>query len=148
MREHQARVIVPTDAALPVLTAAAPVAGREFAVVDACRTGDDDWDPLLQCTVLSGPPKRYAFPGAIVTADPVPGRLDAVRLRADKPAFFVTPDIDGVAGAFDDASVLLLPGEDRVLTFRHYKSQASLPIRKTEVHGLGIRVFKATGALA
>ena len=41
-------------------------------------------------------------------------------LSADAPAFFVKPEASEFAGAFDDASVLLLPGETRRLAFRSF----------------------------
>ena len=41
-------------------------------------------------------------------------------LHADAPAFFVKPEASEFAGAFDDASFLLLPGETRRLAFRSF----------------------------
>ena len=40
------------------------------------------------------------------------------RAAADAPAFFVKPEAEAFDGVFDDASILLLPGEPRILAFR------------------------------
>lgn len=41
----------------------------------------------------------------------------AVTLRSNKPAFFVTCDIQGIRGEFDDNFFTLLPGEPRTIVF-------------------------------
>ena len=109
---------VPADRAIEIAAAAVPSGG--FAhVVDAKPAGSADFDPLLRLVVLADKPKRLDLPDARVTlsAGGVPGTF---ALSTDAPAFFVKPEASEFAGAFDDASVLLLPGESRTLTFRSF----------------------------
>ncbi len=47
-------------------------------------------------------------------------------LSADRPAFFVKPEASEFAGAFDDASFTLLPGEKRTVTFRSFDGRTPL----------------------
>ena len=136
---HEARADVPPDRAVTVMDVPAPRPGDTFGVVDARRPHEAVWDPTLQCTVLAGPPKRYAFPGAEVAVAPVAAMPDAFRLTTDRPAFFVMPEFDGRAGAFDDAS-LLLPGEDRIVRFRPFDAAGPVPSEALpRLRGLGLR---------
>jgi beta-mannosidase len=52
--------------------------------------------------------------------DITPAGAGVFRFIADAPAFFVRPEAPAFAGAFDDASFLLLPGEDRIVGFRSF----------------------------
>jgi hypothetical protein len=62
--------------------------------------------------------KRYDFPQAKVTLTAA-GKPGVFTLSADKPAFFVKPEASKFAGAFDDASFALLPGETRTPEGEH-----------------------------
>lgn len=73
LESHATEIDVPLDQAVPALSCPGPAAARAFAVVDARLSDAAGWDPALQGVVLSGPPKRYAFPGA---------RVEACRSRA------------------------------------------------------------------
>lgn len=109
---------VPTDRAIQLgaIKGAVPATDALF-IIDA-RTNDEvDFDPLKRLTVLLDKPKRYRLPAAIVTleAGDLPGTF---ALSADQPAFYVKPEAQAFAGAFDDASFTVLPGEKRTLTFQ------------------------------
>ena len=100
---------MPTDRAIEIAAAAVPSGG--FAhVIDAQPAGAADFDPLLRLVVLADKPKRLDLPDARVTLS-AGGTAGSFTLSADAPAFFVKPEASEFAGAFDDASVLLLPGE-------------------------------------
>jgi len=53
---------------------------------------------------------------------------------ADAPAFFVKPKAPDYDGAFDDASFLLLPGEDRVIRFRSFDGRMPHADQLTMMH--------------
>ena len=108
----------PIDRAVEIAAPAVPAGGLAY-VIDGRATGSADFDPLKRLVVLADKPKRLDLPAAQVTlaAGDAPGRFV---LSADAPAFFVKPEASAFAGAFDDASVLLLPGETRMLTFRSF----------------------------
>ncbi len=109
---------VPGDRAIEI--GSPTISGGGFAhVIDARRAGAAEFDPLMRLVVLADKPKRLDLPEATVTlaAGEVPGAFVA---SADAPAFFVKPEASAFAGAFDDASFLLLPGENRALAFRSF----------------------------
>ncbi len=109
---------VPGDRAVEI--GVAPVPAGSFAfVIDGRKAGAADFDPLMRLTVLADKPKRLDLPEARVTlaAGEAPGSFV---LSADAPAFFLKPEAPEFGGAFDDASLLLLPGETRTLTFRSF----------------------------
>ena len=118
LNETMLSAAVPTDRAIEIAAAAVPDGGLAH-VIDARAAGAADFDPLLRLIVLADKPKRLDLPEAKVTlqAGDAPGTFVAF---ADAPAFFVKPEAPEFAGAFDDASVLLLPGETRRLTFRSF----------------------------
>jgi beta-mannosidase len=109
---------IPPDKAAELRRFAAPRVADVFYVLDARRKGAADYDPLMQLVVFRDKPKRYDLPLATVTAEPVSGQAGTFRLSADRPAFFVKPEAEAFDGAFDDASILILPGEPRILAFR------------------------------
>ena len=109
---------IPGDRAIEI--AAVPMASGGLAhVVDGRRAGETDFDPLLRLVVLADKPKRLDLPDAQVTLS-AGDTAGTFTLSTDAPAFFVKPEASGFAGAFDDASVLLLPGETRRLAFRSF----------------------------
>ncbi|MBN8998193.1 MAG: glycoside hydrolase family 2 protein, partial [Rhizobiales bacterium] len=112
--ERRVNAHLPPDRAVDIVSVAAPPANDRFYVID-CRF-DAAFDPLAQLVVFPDVPKRFDLPAArIAVANDGPGRFV---LAADAPAFYVRPEAEGRAGHFDDASFLLLPGEERVVTFR------------------------------
>ena len=118
LAETMLSAAVPTDRAIEIAAPAVPDRGLAH-VIDARAAGAADFDPLLRLIVLADKPKRLDLPEAKVTlqAGDAPGTFT---LSADAPAFFVKPEASEFAGAFDDASVLLLPGETRRLAFRSF----------------------------
>ena len=67
-----------------------------------------------------------------------------VKLRTDRPAFFVTLDPDEVEGEFDDNVITLLPGEARTLTFTARAGKA-LTVQKLE---RGFKLYQLRGTYA
>ena len=121
LEEETAEATVPAERAARVWSFAAPPADDYFLVVDArVGGGSVGYDSMLRTVVLPDKPKRFEFPEATVTVEPVARQPDAFAITADKPAFFVRPEAAGFDGAFEDASFLLLPGEKRTLGFRSY----------------------------
>ncbi len=109
---------VPTDRAVEIAAPALPDGGLAH-VIDGRLAGAADFDPLMRLVVLADKPKRLDLPDAAVTLA-AGDTAGAFTLAADAPAFFVRPEASEFAGAFDDASLLLLPGETRTLTFRSF----------------------------
>ncbi len=109
---------IPGDRAVEIAAVPMPSAGLVH-VIDGRVAGAENYDPLLRLLVFPDKPKRLDLPEAAVTlqAGDAPGSFV---LSADAPAFFVKPEASEFAGAFDDASILLLPGETRRLTFRSF----------------------------
>lgn len=64
----------------------------------------------------------------------------AVRLKTDAPSFFVSLDVRGVSGVFEDNCFTLLPGEERVVAFRP-KRRATL---EEITRGLKVTHLRAT----
>lgn len=89
-----------------------------FFVLDARPAGADAFDPMLRLVAFPQKPKCYDLPQATIGVEPAGDH--AFRFTADAPAFFVKPEAPAFDGAFDDASFLLLPGENRVIGFRSY----------------------------
>jgi len=120
--ERRAVQHLPPDRAIEIFSVPADAGNEGFHVVD-CRL-DGDFDPALQIVVLPDVPKRLELPEARVrVAGDGPGRFI---LSADAPAFHVRAEAEGRPGHFDDASFLLLPGEDRVIRF-HPEANAEMP---------------------
>jgi beta-mannosidase len=115
-----AEATLPPDRAIEIGRFKAPAATDSFHVIDARTDSSADFDPLMQVVVFTEKPKRLAFPAPTIAVDSVPGVPGAFTFSTDVPAFFVKPEAEAFDGAFDDASVLLLPGEPRTLTFRSY----------------------------
>ena len=109
---------VPTDRAIEIGAAAIP-AGGLVHVIDGRAAGDADFDPTLRLVVFPDKPKRLDLPDAQVTLRPG-DKAGTFTVAADGPAFFVKPEASEFAGAFADASFLLLPGETRTLAFRSF----------------------------
>ncbi len=109
---------VPTDRAIEIAAAAIPD-GAFAHVIDTRAAGIAEFDPLMRLVVPADKPKRLALPEAKVTLT-AGSTAETFVLAADAPALFVKPEASEFAGAFDDASILLLPGETRTLTFRSF----------------------------
>ncbi len=109
---------IPADRAVEIAAVPTPSACLAH-VIDGHTTGEADFDPLLRLVVFPDKPKRLDLPDARVTLD-AGAKPGTFTLSADAPAFFVKPEASEFAGAFDDASLLLLPGETRTLTFRSF----------------------------
>ncbi len=109
---------IPTDRAFEIAAVPMPSGGLAH-VVDGRLAGATEYDPLTRLVVMADKPKRLDLPEARVTLDAgaAPGTFT---LAADAPAFFVKPEASEFAGAFDDGSFLLLPGERRTLRFRSF----------------------------
>jgi beta-mannosidase len=110
---------IPPDRSVEIGKVAVPPGAGFFYVIDARRQGETAWDETLRTTVMVDKFKRYDLPEAKVslTEGGAPGSFV---LSADKPAFFVRVEASEYAGAFDDASFTLLPGEARTVTFRAF----------------------------
>ena len=112
--ERRCKAQLPPDRAIELFSLPAEGGTDRIYVLDGRR--GDDFDPALQVVVFPAPPKRFELPVATDTgAADGPGRFV---LASDAPAFYVRPEAEGRPGHYDDASFLLLPGEDRVVTFR------------------------------
>jgi hypothetical protein len=64
-------------------------------------------------------PKRVALPAATINHSCVAlddGKIE-VQMSSNKPAFYVTLEVDGDTGVFDDNSINLSVGETRNLVF-------------------------------
>jgi beta-mannosidase len=110
---------IPADRAVEIGKVAVPPGSGFFYVIDARRRGEATWDETLRTTVMVDKFKRYDLPEAKVSlADG--GTPGSFVLSTDKPAFFVRIEASEYAGAFDDASFALLPGETRTVTFRAF----------------------------
>ena len=122
--QHPIAGDVPPDRA-HLLTGVPVPEGRDFVfVIDAAPAGADGHDPSLRLVVFPAKPKTYDLPAAAVRLAEVAGQPGRFTIGADRPAFFVTPEASGFAGAFDDASFLLLPGETRTLRFRSFDGRS------------------------
>ncbi len=109
---------VPADRAIAIAAVAIPAGGLAH-VVEGRKAGSADYDPLMRLAVLADKPKRLDLPDARVSLE-AGETAGTFVLSADAPAFFVRPEASEFAGAFDDASFLLLPGETRTLAFRSF----------------------------
>jgi beta-mannosidase len=110
---------VPPDRSIEIGKVAIPAGTGFFYLIEGRKKGAATWDDTLRTTVMVDKFKRYDLPDAKVTlsAGTAPGSFT---LSADRPAFFVKPEASEFAGAFDDASFTLLPGEKRSITFRPF----------------------------
>jgi beta-mannosidase len=110
---------VPPDRSVEIGKVAIPAGTGFFYLVEGRKKNAAAWDDTLRTTVMVDKFKRYDLPAAKVTlsAGAVPGSFV---LSADRPAFFVKPEASEFAGAFNDASFTLLPGEKREITFRPF----------------------------
>ncbi len=111
---------LPRDRAHLVAGVPVPPERDVFFVVDAAATGSPGHAPLMRLVVFPEKPKAYDLPQAAVRLAAVAGEPGQFTVGADRPAFFVKPEASEFAGAFDDASFLLLPGETRRLRFRSF----------------------------
>ena len=108
-------------------TLSIPAGGGFFYVIGAKKKGAADFDPTLKFVTFPGKYKHYDFPQAKV-ALAAAGRPGVFTLSADKPAFFVKPEASEFAGAFDDASFALLPGETRSVAFRSFDADITVTV--------------------
>ncbi len=119
LQETRFEALAPPDRAAAI--GAVDLAPRHDAIIvlEAKRRGEADFDPQLRQVVFPDRPKRYDLPNAEVTLAPgaAPG---AFLVSADRPAFFIKPEASAFAGAFDDASFALFPGETRPIAFRSF----------------------------
>jgi beta-mannosidase len=99
-----------------------PAGNGFFYVVEAKKNGAADFDPTLRFVTFPGKYKQYDLPAAKVTLAAA-GKPGVFTLAADRPAFFVKPEASEFAGAFDDASFALLPGESRTVSFRSFDAK-------------------------
>ncbi len=130
--ERRCKAQLPPDRAVELFSLPAEPGTDRIYVLDGRR--GDDFDPALQIVVFPAPPKRFELPEATVTvAADGPGRFV---LSSDAPAFYVRPEAEGRPGHFDDASFLLLPGEDRVVTFRAEPGTIMPQARDLTIHHL------------
>jgi beta-mannosidase len=64
-------------------------------------------------------PKRCTLPDPLLSASFEEGPEGTeLKLRAEKPAFYVAPNAEGIAGRFEDSGFHLMPGEERTLAFK------------------------------
>ena len=96
LAEETAEATVPAERAVRVWSFDAPPGDNYFLVVDARVGGDLGYDSMLRTVVLPDKPKRFEFPEAKVTIEPVARRPDAFAFTADRPAFYVRPEAPGV----------------------------------------------------
>jgi beta-mannosidase len=123
---------VPPDRAIAVGSAAVASGGLAH-IVDGRRAGQAEFDPLMRLVAFPDKPKRLDLPDARITLKPGQAAGTYI-LAADGPAFFVRPEATDFAGAFDDASFLLLPGESRTLTFRSFDGRLPAPGDVSIIH--------------
>lgn len=109
---------LPSDRAVEIASLTPPSGGIAH-VIDGRREGEEDFDPLLRLVLFPDKPKRLDLPEAQVVLK-LGDAAGTFTLSADAPAFFVKPEAEAFAGAFDDGSFLLLPGETRTLAFRAF----------------------------
>ena len=110
---------IPADRAIELASLAVPSGGGFFYIIEARRKGAAAFDDTLRLTVFPDKFKRYDLPEASIRLEKA-DRPGAFTLSADKPAFFVKPEASEFAGAFDDASFSLVPGEKRTVAFRSF----------------------------
>lgn len=73
-----------------------------------------------RATLFLAPPKALRLVDPRLSAEPCREHgsgLPAIRIRAEGPAFYVTPWSPGLAGRWSDSGFYLGPGEDRTLSF-------------------------------
>ncbi len=75
--------------------------------------------PIIRNELFLTAYKRCALaPATITKSVKAEGGGYAVTLSSDAPAFFVTVEVEGVPGTFDDNAITLLAGESRCLTYQ------------------------------
>jgi beta-mannosidase len=111
---------VPADRAIEVAAIDIPAGGGFLYLIEGRRRGETAFDPAMRLTVFPEKPKRYDLPDAAVRLAPVDGKPGSFSLSADRLALFIKPEASEFAGAFDDASFTLLPGETRTISFRSF----------------------------
>jgi len=119
--QADATAIIPPDRAVEI--ARFPLAGDVadfFYVIDGKPDGASAFDPMMRIVMFPGKPKQTNLLDAQIAVEAVPGEPGAFAFSADRPALFVRPEARTFDGAFDDASLLLLPGETRTLRYRSF----------------------------
>jgi beta-mannosidase len=121
--EHSVTATVPRDRAVEIAALPVPDEADFFYLVEGRQAGATGYDPALRIVAFPDKFKRYDLPEATVKLAPAaePG---AFTLSTDHAAFFVKPEASEFAGAFDDASFALLPGESRTVRFRSFDGRA------------------------
>ncbi len=119
LREERRPVEVPAESAASL--AEYPLEGLPFAPEETFLhlRADFGGGTVVENELFLSPPKRCALEPARIEAvvrEGVDG-APAVELAADRPAFWVTLEADGVAGNFEDNGFTLLPGEARQVPF-------------------------------
>ena len=119
LQETKFEAIAPSEKSIE-LGAVAIEPGRDFIyVLEGKRRDAAAYDPTLRQIIFADKPKRYDLPAAKITL--AKGRAEgAFMLSADRPAFYVKPEASEFAGAFNDASFALFPGESREIQFRSF----------------------------
>jgi beta-mannosidase len=113
---------IPADRSAEMARLNVPGGSGFFYVLEARQAGAAAFDDGLRMTLMVEKYKRYDLPAAkvVLAAGPAAGTFT---LSADRPAFFVRPEAEEFAGAFDDASFTLLPGETRTVRFRPFEDR-------------------------
>jgi beta-mannosidase len=122
--EDTAQATVPSERAVRVWSFDAPAGEDYFFIIDA-REGTAlglGYDSMLRTVAFPVKPKSLAFREAKIAIEPGP-RPGSFAFSADRPAFFVRPEAPAFAGAFEDGSFLLLPGEKRILGYRSFDAR-------------------------
>ncbi|HVZ15059.1 MAG TPA: glycoside hydrolase family 2 protein, partial [Bauldia sp.] len=117
--EETVTASLPRDRAVEMSSLVVPDEADFFYLVEGRRAGTTDYDPSLRIVTFPDKFKRYDLPEATVQLAAT-AESGAFTLSADRTAFFVKPEASEFAGAFDDASFALLPGETRTVRFRSF----------------------------
>jgi beta-mannosidase len=110
---------IPADRSTEIASLAVPDDGDFFYLLEAREAGAGAYDDTLRMVFFPKKYKHYDLPEATVRLDAW-NRPGVFTVTADKPAFFIKPEASEFAGAFDDASFTLLPGERRTIAFRSF----------------------------
>ncbi|MBT3380413.1 MAG: glycoside hydrolase family 2 protein [Lentisphaerae bacterium] len=136
LREERYNVSIPANGVADVLTIPvknlAPKADQVFLTTDLEAKTPTGY-MRHRNTHFFVPFKRCELADARVRVSDVregrDGSID-VRVRTDRPAFFVVLDVPGIAGTFSDNSFTILPEDDLQLTFTPRSSTGADAVRE------------------